>query len=150
MKAVIQRVSSASVSVGGKTIADIKTGLLILIGIIPEDNQEDINWLSNKIANCRIFSDKNGVMNNSVLQINGDALVVSQFTLHASIKKGHRPSYNLAAKPEIAVPIYKDFVKDLEARIGKKVQTGIFGADMQINLINDGPVTIIYDSKHRI
>ena len=150
MRAVIQRVSSAKVTVEDAVIAEIKSGLLILLGIIPEDNHEDINWLSKKIANCRIFSDENGVMNNSIIQINGSALVVSQFTLHASIKKGHRPSYNLAAKSEIAIPIYENFIESLQLEIGKPVQTGEFGANMEVQLVNDGPVTIIYDSKNRV
>jgi len=149
MRAVIQRVSSAKVTVEDAVIAEIKSGLLILLGIIPEDNHEDINWLSKKIANCRIFSDENGIMNNSIIQIEGDAIVVSQFTLHASIKKGHRPSYNLAASSEIAIPIYKNFIESLQRELGKQIQTGEFGANMMVELVNDGPVTIIYDSKNR-
>jgi D-tyrosyl-tRNA(Tyr) deacylase len=149
MKAVIQRVSRASVTIEGKIVASIANGILILLGIIDEDNQEDINWLSNKIANLRIFGDENDVMNKSVIEVDGDAIVVSQFTLHASTKKGNRPSYIKAAKPETAIPIYEDFVKQLELDLGKKVQTGQFGADMKVDLLNDGPVTIIIDSKKR-
>lgn len=149
MKAVIQRVSKASVTIAGKKVASINNGLLVLLGIIDEDSQDDIKWLSNKIVNLRIFGDENGVMNKSVIEINGDVIVVSQFTLHASTKKGNRPSYIKAAKPEIATPRYEAFVKHLELDLGKKVQTGEFGADMKVELLNDGPVTIIIDSKSR-
>jgi len=149
MKVILQRVSQASVTIDDKKIAEIGYGLLVLVGIINNDTIEDIKWLSNKLVNCRIFSDENDVMNNSVIQENGDILLVSQFTLHASIKKGHRPSYNLAAKPDVAVPIYNDFIKQLEIDLGRPIHTGEFGANMQIDLINDGPVTIIYDSKNR-
>ena len=149
MKAVIQRVSKASVTIEEKRVASIANGMLILLGIIDEDSQEDINWLSNKIANLRIFDDDNGVMNKSILDIQGDAIVVSQFTLHASTKKGNRPSYIKAAKPEVAIPIYEAFIRQLELDLGKKVQTGKFGADMKVELINDGPVTIIIDTKNK-
>lgn len=149
MKAVIQRVSKASVTVKGKQTANIKTGVLVLLGIVENDNEEDITWLSKKIANLRIFNDDDGVMNQSLLAINGDAIVVSQFTLHASTKKGNRPSYIKAAKPDIAIPLYEAFVKQLEVTINKPVQTGIFGADMKVELLNDGPVTIIIDTKNR-
>lgn len=149
MRAVIQRVSSASVTVEDKIISSIQQGLLILIGIEEEDSREDILWLSGKISRLRIFEDENGVMNKSVLNICGDAIVVSQFTLHASIKKGNRPSYINAAKPEIAIPIYESFVSQLELDMQKKVGTGIFGADMKISLLNDGPVTIIIDTKNK-
>lgn len=149
MKAVIQRVSKASVTIAGVNVASINNGLLVLLGIIDEDSQDDIKWLSNKIVNLRIFGDENGVMNKSVIEVNGDVIVVSQFTLHASTKKGNRPSYIKASKPEIAIPLYGTFVKQLELDLGKKVQTGQFGADMKVELLNDGPVTIIMDSKSR-
>lgn len=149
MRAVIQRVSEACVTVNEEKIAKISEGLLILLGIVNEDDLEDINWLSNKIANLRIFSDEDGVMNRSLTEINGEALVVSQFTLHANTRKGNRPSYIKAAKPDIAVPLYEEFVKRLQLDIGKKVQTGQFGADMKIDLINNGPVTIIIDTKDK-
>lgn len=149
MKAVIQRVSKSSVTIEGKTVASIGIGLLILLGIVDEDTQEDIKWLSNKVSNLRIFGDDNGVMNKSVIDINGDAIVVSQFTLHASTKKGNRPSYIKAAKPDIAIPLYESFVRQLELDMGKKVQTGAFGADMKVELLNDGPVTIIIDTKSK-
>jgi len=149
MKAVIQRVSKASVTIEGKKVASINNGLLVLLGIIDEDSQDDIKWLSNKVVNLRIFGDENGVMNKSVIEVNGDIIVVSQFTLHASTKKGNRPSYIRAAKPEIAIPLYGAFVKQLELDLGKKVQTGECGADMKVELLNDGPVTIIIDSKSR-
>lgn len=149
MKAVIQRVSKSSVTIEGTIVASIANGVLVLLGIIDEDTQEDINWLSNKIANLRIFRDENGVMNKSVIEVDGDAIVVSQFTLHANTKKGNRPSYIKAAKPEIAIPLYEAFVKQLELDLGKKVQTGEFGADMKVDLLNDGPVTIIIDTKSK-
>jgi len=149
MKAVIQRVSKASVTIEEKRVASIANGVLILLGINDEDTQEDINWLSNKITNLRIFEDENKVMNKSVIEVDGDAIVVSQFTLHASTKKGNRPSYIKAAKPEVAIPIYEAFVRQLELDLGKKVQTGKFGADMKVELLNDGPVTIIIDTKNK-
>ncbi len=149
MKAVIQRVSKASVTIEGEKVASINNGLLILLGIVNEDTQEDINWLSNKIANLRIFEDHKDVMNNSLLDIDGEAIVVSQFTLYANTKKGNRPSYIKAAKPDIAIPLYENFVKQLEIDLGKKIQTGQFGADMKVELLNDGPVTIIIDSKQK-
>jgi D-aminoacyl-tRNA deacylase len=149
MKAVIQRVSEASVTIEGNKVADIQKGLLVLIGIEDADHQEDIDWLTSKIANLRIFGDENGVMNLSVKEVNGDMIVVSQFTLHALTKKGNRPSYIKASKPEIAIPLYESFVKQMESELGKKVQTGTFGADMKVALINDGPVTIIIDSKNK-
>ena len=147
MKAVIQRVSKASVTIEGNKVASIQNGLLILLGIVNDDTQEDINWLSNKITNLRIFGDEEGVMNESLIDINGEAIVVSQFTLQASIKKGNRPSYTKAAKPDIAIPLYESFVKQLESDLGKKVQTGKFGADMKVALLNDGPVTMLLDSR---
>lgn len=147
MKAVIQRVSKASVTIEGERVAEINKGFLILLGIINEDSQEDINWLSKKIVNLRIFEDDNGVMNKSLLDINGEALVVSQFTLYANTKKGNRPSYIKAAKPKTAIPLYEAFVKQMELDLGKKIQTGQFGADMKVELLNDGPVTIIVDTK---
>jgi D-tyrosyl-tRNA(Tyr) deacylase len=149
MKAVIQRVIEASVTIDSKIVASIQKGLLILIGIEEADNQEDINWLTSKIANLRIFADENQVMNLSVKEIDGEIIVVSQFTLHAATKKGNRPSYIKAAKPEIAIPLYEKFVKNLENEIDKKVQTGQFGADMKVALVNDGPVTIIIDTKNK-
>jgi D-tyrosyl-tRNA(Tyr) deacylase len=149
VKVVIQRVTSASVTIDSKIVADIKKGLLVLVGIEDADKQEDINWLCQKIANLRIFGDENEVMNLSVKDINGDITVVSQFTLQALTKKGNRPSYIKAAKPEIAIPIYQNFVLQLEKELGKKVQTGVFGADMKVALLNDGPVTIIIDSKNK-
>ena len=149
MKVVIQRVSKASVTIDGNKVASIGNGLLILLGIVEEDTQEDIKWLSGKIINLRIFEDENAVMNRSLLDVNGEIIAVSQFTLHASTKKGNRPSYIRAAKPETAIPLYQSFIKQLESDLRKKVQTGQFGADMQVDLINDGPVTIIIDSKNR-
>ena len=149
MKTVIQRVSKASVTIDELKIASIENGLLILLGIVNEDVQEDINFLVRKIANLRIFNDEKEVMNNSLLDIDGEVIVVSQFTLQASTKKGNRPSYIKAAKPEIAIPLYENFVETLEIALGKKAQTGKFGADMKVELLNDGPVTIIIDSKHK-
>jgi len=149
MKVVIQRVSKASVTIDGNKVASIGNGLLILLGIVEEDTQEDIKWLSGKIINLRIFEDENAVMNRSLLDVNGEIIAVSQFTLHASTKKGNRPSYIRAAKPETAIPLYETFIKQLESDLGKKVQTGQFGADMKVELINDGPVTILIDSKNR-
>lgn len=149
MKVVIQRVSKASVTIENQEAASIESGLLMLLGIVDDDAQEDIKWLSNKIVNLRIFSDEDGVMNNSLLDTKGDVIVVSQFTLHAATKKGNRPSYIKAAKPDVAIPIYEAFVKQLEINLGKKVQTGEFGANMKVELINDGPVTIIIDSKNK-
>ncbi|QXP72701.1 D-aminoacyl-tRNA deacylase [Tenacibaculum sp. HL-MS23] len=150
MKAVIQRVSKANVTIEGVKVADIKSGLLILIGITNEDAKEDIDWLSKKINNLRIFNDANGVMNKSLIDSLGDAIIVSQFTLQASTKKGNRPSYIKAAKPEIAIPLYKEFIHQFEKNLGKKVQTGEFGADMKVELLNDGPVTIIIDTKDKV
>ncbi len=149
MKVVIQRVSQASVTIDSKIVANIQKGLLVLVGIEDADKQEDIDWLCQKIANLRIFGDENEVMNLSVKDINGDIIVVSQFTLQALTKKGNRPSYIKAAKPEVAIPIYQNFVLQLEKELGKKVQTGVFGADMKVALLNDGPVTIIFDSKNK-
>lgn len=149
MKAVIQRVTYASVEVDQKIISSIKNGLLILLGIGIEDTIEDIKWLSNKISNLRIFEDEKEIMNHSIKDANGDAIVVSQFTLMANTKKGNRPSYIQAAKPDVSVPLYEQFVQQLENDISKKVGTGIFGADMKIDLRNDGPVTIIIDTKNK-
>ena len=149
MKIVIQRVSKASVTIHTKKVAAIKSGLLILLGIIEEDAQEDIDFLVRKIAHLRIFNDDHGVMNHSLLETQGDVIVVSQFTLQASTKKGNRPSYINAAKPAIAIPLYENFVTTLENSLGKKVQTGQFGADMKVEILNDGPVTIIIDSKNK-
>lgn len=149
MKVVIQRVSKASVTIDKVEVANIQKGILILLGIVDEDSEEDINWLVKKILNLRIFNDENGVMNTSLLDTKGDAIVVSQFTLHASTKKGNRPSYIKAAKPVIAIPLYEKFVQTLESELNKKVQTGRFGAAMKVEILNDGPVTIIIDSKNR-
>ena len=149
MKAVIQRVSQASVTINHEKVADIGQGLLVLVGIEDADTQEDIDWLTAKIAQLRIFNDENGVMNQSVQEVKGDVIVVSQFTLHASTKKGNRPSYLKASKPAIAIPLYEAFVLSMEKSIGKKVQTGQFGADMKVSLVNDGPVTIIIDTKNK-
>lgn len=150
MKAVIQRVTKASVTVEAEILAVISEGMLILLGIEEEDTNEDIKWLSNKIVNLRIFSDHDDVMNCSLIDTDGDAIVVSQFTLHASTKKGNRPSYIKAAKPETAIPLYEAFVKQLETDLGKQVRTGRFGADMKVELVNDGPVTIIIDTKNKV
>lgn len=149
MIAVIQRVSSASVEIEKKMKANIGKGLLVLLGIEDADSQEDIDWLSNKIANLRIFNDPEGIMNISAKDAGGDMIVVSQFTLHASTKKGNRPSYIKASKPEVAIPLYEKFVNSLGIALGKSVQTGEFGADMKVSLLNDGPVTIIIDTKDR-
>ena len=149
MRAVIQRVSEASVTVAEEKIANIGYGMLILLGIEDADTQEDINWLSGKISRLRIFNDENGVMNKSLVAVDGEAIVVSQFTLHASTKKGNRPGYTKAARPEIAIPLYEAFVTQLEKDTQIKVQTGIFGADMKVRLLNDGPVTIIIDTKNK-
>lgn len=149
MRAVIQRVRNASVTVEGRVISEIGQGLLILLGVEDADEEEDISWLSRKITNLRIFNDKDGVMNDSLSDVDGDAIVVSQFTLHASTRKGNRPSYIRAARPDHAIPMYEAFVKQLEKDLGKNVGTGEFGADMKVALLNDGPVTIIIDSKNR-
>lgn len=149
MRAVIQRVSSASVKVDGKITGEIKQGLLVLVGIEDSDGQEDLEWLSGKIVNLRIFNDEEGVMNKSVKDIEGGILVVSQFTLHAATKKGNRPSYIRASKPDIAVPLYEQFKQQLTSDLGKEIQAGIFGADMKVELLNDGPVTIIIDTKNK-
>lgn len=149
MLAVIQRVTSASVTIDQKVKSKIGNGLLVLIGIQPDDNKEDIGWLSRKIVNLRIFNDEEGVMNKSLTDISGELLVVSQFTLHASTKKGNRPSYIGAAKPDIAIPLYEEFVVTVSQEMGKQALTGEFGADMKVELLNDGPVTIIIDSKNK-
>lgn len=150
MKVVVQRVSQASITVDAKVVSKIGEGLLILLGIEAEDTQEDINWLTKKVTNLRIFNDENGVMNESLLSVDGEVIVVSQFTLQASTKKGNRPSYLKAAKPNISEPLYEAFVKTLQKEINKKVGTGVFGAHMEVALVNDGPVTIIIDSKNRV
>ena len=149
MRVVIQRVSEASVTIEGRKTAGIQKGLLILVGIEDADTNEDINWLCAKIAKLRIFGDESGVMNLSVTEADGDIIVVSQFTLHAATKKGNRPSYIKAAKPDVAIPLYEDFVKTLHKETEKIIQTGEFGADMKVALINDGPVTILIDSKNK-
>ena len=149
MIAVVQRVLSASVRIAESEVASISNGLLVLVGIEGEDNTEDVEWLSSKIVNLRIFNDTEGVMNVSLKESGGDLIVVSQFTLHASVKKGNRPSYIKAARPDVAIPIYKNFITSAERALGKKVQTGEFGADMKVSLVNDGPVTILIDTKNR-
>ena len=149
MMAVVQRVSTASVTIENRIKSTIASGLLVLLGIEEADNMEDIDWLASKIVNLRIFNDEQGVMNVSVKDLNGEILVVSQFTLHASTKKGNRPSYLKAAKPEISIPLYESFVKVVQSNLGKEVQTGEFGADMKVSLVNDGPVTIIIDTKNK-
>jgi D-tyrosyl-tRNA(Tyr) deacylase len=149
MIAVIQRVSEASVKIADDIKGQIESGLMILLGIEEADNQEDIDWLSRKIVNMRLFNDEEGVMNKSLIDVHGEILLVSQFTLHASTKKGNRPSYIKAAKPDIAIPLYESMIKSLNNSIPTEIQTGEFGADMKVNLINDGPVTIIIDSKDR-
>ena len=149
MRVVVQRVSKCSVISDGIKTADIDWGLLVLIGIVEEDTQEDIDWLVNKIVNLRVFPDDAGVMNKSVIEFGGDIVVVSQFTLHASTKKGNRPSYIKAAKPEIAIPLYEKFLKEIELKLKKTIQTGRFGADMKVELLNNGPVTIIIDTKNK-
>lgn len=150
MRAVVQRVSEASVTIDGVKNTEIKQGLLVLVGIENEDTSEDIAWLCKKIVNMRIFNDSGGIMNDSLLDVDGQAIIVSQFTLHASTKKGNRPSYIKAAKPGVAIPLYEDFVRRFEQELGKAVGTGEFGADMKVALINDGPVTIIIDSKKSV
>lgn len=149
MKVVIQRVSAASVTIENKIAGQIQEGLLLLIGIETADSDEDIDWLTKKITNLRIFPDEEGVMNKSVKEIDGEILVISQFTLHASTKKGNRPSYIKAAKPEISIPLYEAFLSQLEMDLGKPIQSGIFGADMKVALVNDGPVTILMDTKNK-
>jgi D-tyrosyl-tRNA(Tyr) deacylase len=149
MRAVIQRVTRASVTIEGNVHGQIKNGLLILLGVEDSDIQDDIEWLSSKIVNLRVFNDKNGVMNISLKDVNGDILLISQFTLHASTKKGNRPSYIRAGKPDIAIPIYEKMISQLSSDLGKEIQTGIFGADMKVELLNDGPVTIVIDTKNK-
>lgn len=149
MRAVIQRVSHASVTINGNCKSAIKEGLLVLVGIEEADGQEDIEWLCKKIPNLRIFDDENGVMNKSVLDVDGEILVISQFTLHASTKKGNRPSYIKAAKHEVSVPLYETFCNELSISLGKQVGTGEFGADMKVELLNNGPVTICMDTKNK-
>ena len=149
MRAVIQRVSRASVTIDNKIHSQIKNGLLVLAGIEDADTAEDIEWLSGKIVNLRVFNDDNAVMNVSIKESNGDILVVSQFTLHASTKKGNRPSYIKASKPEFAIPMYEKFVQQLGNDLGKTVSTGVFGADMKVELLNDGPVTMVIDTKNK-
>jgi D-aminoacyl-tRNA deacylase len=149
MRVVIQRVSHASVVVDGKTTGAIGPGLLVLLGIEDNDGQEDIVWLSNKLVNLRIFNDEQGVMNRSLIDTQGSILLISQFTLHASTKKGNRPSYIRASKPDVAIPLYEQMKQQLESDLGQAVETGIFGADMKVSLLNDGPVTITIDTKNR-
>ena len=149
MRVVIQRVTEANVKIEGNIAGQIGNGLMILVGIEDADGAEDIAWLTKKIVNLRIFDDENGVMNRSILDAGGDILLISQFTLHALTAKGNRPSYIKAAKPEISVPLYEAFIKSLQEAMGKKIETGVFGADMKVSLINDGPVTILIDSKRK-
>ena len=149
MRIVIQRVKEASVTVDNNVISLIHNGLLVFVGVTDDDNREDILWLTKKIANIRLFDDKNGVMNHSVIEAGGDILAVSQFTLMASTKKGNRPSYIKAAKPEISIPLYEEFCSEMELAVNKPIQRGVFGADMKVRLLNDGPVTIFIDSKNR-
>lgn len=149
MRTLIQRVQHASVTIDGQVKSEIGKGLLVLVGIEDRDTQEDIEWLCKKIANLRIFDDENGVMNRSVIETEGEVMVVSQFTLHASTKKGNRPSYIHASKPDIAIPMYEAFCAEMGLQIGKEVQTGTFGADMKVGLVNDGPVTIWIDSQNK-
>ncbi len=149
MRVVVQRVLNASVCVKEELVASINEGLVVLVGITNQDTQEDINWLSHKICHLRIFNDDSGLMNRSLIQTNRELIIVSQFTLQASTKKGHRPSYIKAAKPNVALPLYHRFISSVESILQKKVQTGIFGANMQVQLVNDGPVTLIIDSKHK-
>ena len=150
MIVVIQRVSESAVKIEGNIKSQIGEGLMILLGIEEADGQEDIDWLSKKIVNLRIFPDENGVMNRSVLEVGGEILLISQFTLHASTKKGNRPSYIKAAKPDISIPLYEKMIVALETELGKSIGTGEFGADMKVSLVNDGPVTIMMDSKNRV
>lgn len=149
MRAVIQRVSEASVEINNQLVAEINKGFLILLGIEIDDTFEDVIWLSNKISQLRIFSDEDGKMNNSIIEVDGNAIVVSQFTLHAKTKKGNRPSYIKAAKSQKAIPLYEEFIENLSNAIGKKIQSGEFGADMKVTLLNDGPVTIFIDTKNK-
>ena len=149
MRTLIQRVQHASVTIDGKIKSQIGNGMHVLVGIEDRDTQEDIEWLTKKIANLRIFDDENGVMNRSVIDVKGEVMVVSQFTLHASTKKGNRPSYIHASKPDIAIPMYEAFCTEMDLQIGKEVQTGTFGADMKVELLNDGPVTIWIDSQNK-
>ncbi|MFT7626817.1 MAG: D-tyrosyl-tRNA(Tyr) deacylase [Ulvibacter sp.] len=149
MRVVVQRVKKASVEVAGEIVSKIGCGFLILLGVETEDSQVDIDWLCAKIAKLRVFADAEDAMNNSILDVRGDIIVVSQFTLHASVKKGNRPSFIKAARPEIAIPLYESFIKQMETELGKKVQTGVFGAMMDVALINDGPITIFIDSKNK-
>lgn len=149
MRAVVQRVKRASVMTGGEVLSAIREGLLVLLGIEDADGPEDMQWLSNKLINLRVFNDSSGVMNLSLVETGKDILLVSQFTLFAATKKGNRPSYIRASKPEIAVPLYEEMIRQLEKDLGKKIQTGVFGADMLVELLNDGPVTIIFDTKHK-
>ncbi len=149
MRVLIQRVKRASVTVDGKLISEIAQGLLVLVGICDEDNNEDIEWLTKKISNIRLFDDENGVMNLSLMDIDGELLAVSQFTLMASTKKGNRPSYIKAAKPDISIPLYESFCNEMEIALNKPIKRGVFGADMKVDLLNDGPVTIFIDSKNR-
>ena len=149
MRVLIQRVKEASVTIDNKVISLIHNGLLVFVGVTDDDNRDDILWLTKKIANIRLFDDENGVMNHSVIEAGGDILAVSQFTLMASTKKGNRPSYIKAARPEISVPLYEEFCSELELAVNKPIQRGVFGADMKVSLLNDGPVTIFIDSKNK-
>jgi D-aminoacyl-tRNA deacylase len=149
MRAVIQRVAKASVTIDGNVNGHIKEGLLVFLGIEDADTDEDIEWLGSKIVNLRVFNDDEGVMNRSILEVGGGILLISQFTLHASTKKGNRPSYIRASKPEVAIPLYEKMIVELEALLGKGIERGVFGADMKVELLNDGPVTIVMDTKNK-
>ncbi len=149
MRVVVQRVKESSVHINGNLISSIENGLLVLVGFVDKDGMDDLSWMSKKIANLRIFDDENGIMNKSLLEVKGELLIVSQFTLHAKTKKGNRPSYIEAAKADISIPMYEDFLKIMSSEINKEVKAGQFGADMKVSLINDGPVTIIIDSKNK-
>lgn len=150
MRAIIQRVSEASVTINEEVVSQINTGFMVLLGIENEDNEEDIKWLVNKIVDLRVFGDENGLMNKSVKDVYGELLIVSQFTLHAAVKKGTRPSFIKAARPDVAIPLYESFIRHCETKMPKKVKTGEFGADMKVALVNDGPVTIFIDTKNKI
>ena len=149
MKAVIQRVSSASVTINNQIVANIQNGLLVLVGFEAADTNDDLDWMTSKIANLRIFDDENHVMNLSLKDVDGEMIIVNQFTLQASTKKSNRPSYIKAAKPEVAIPLYESFIQKMESELGKKIQTGQFGADMKVALLNDGPVTLLIDTKNK-
>lgn len=149
MRTVVQRVRHASVTIDGQCVASIGQGMLLLVGFEDADEPNDLEWMAQKVANLRIFDDADGVMNRSVKDVDGELLVVSQFTLYASVKKGNRPSYIRASKPDVAIPLYESFCETMSLQVGREVKTGIFGADMKVSLLNDGPVTIVIDTKHK-